>query len=281
MSARYILLTGAAGGIGRATAERVARLGYTVLGTVINDAEAAQLRAARIPNVEPIVMNLQSEDSINAAVEAVRERIGPSGRLAGLANNAGIDHNAPLQTLSSAEIRQMIDVNLTGSLLLTRASLPLLRAAPSRIVFTGSAMGLLAAPLVTTYAATKWAIEGLSDALRIELRPLHIHVALVEPGVVRTPMTAGMPQAAQGMVQRMSPADRAIYEKPLFKIVEVSTKPGAGVPPEKVADAICHALTADKPRTRYRVGADAKAVGFIRHLPDGVRDWLQRTTFGL
>lgn len=281
MTERYILLTGAAGGIGRATAIQLSRSGYTVLGGVLNDAEAAQLTAAQIPQLVPIVMDLQHESSIDAAMQAVRERVGTSGRFVGVANNAGIDHNAPLEALSTAEIRQMIDVNFLGSLLTTRAALPLLRAGEARVVFTGSAMGLLAAPLVTTYAATKWAIEGMSDALRLELRPLGIHVAVVEPGVVRTPMTAGLPQAAERMMQRMNAADQARYRKALFKIVELSTKPGAGVPPEKVAEAICHGLTAAKPRSRYRVGADAKAAAVIRHLPDGLRDRMQRSLFGL
>ena len=83
------------------------------------------------------------------------------------------------------------------------------------------------------------------------------------------------------MMQRMSAADQARYRKALFKIVELSTKPGAGVPPEKVAEAICHGLTAAKPRSRYRVGADAKAAAVIRHLPDGLRDRMQRSLFGL
>lgn len=281
MVERYILLTGAAGGIGRATAAALSGLGYTTLAGVLNEAEAAQLTAAQLPKVVPLVMDLQQEASIDAAMRTVRERIAPSGRLVGLANNAGVDHNGPLEVLSTAEIRRMIDVNFVGSLLLTRAALPLLRAGASRIVFTGSAMGLLAAPLVTTYAATKWAIEGMGDALRLELGPLGIHVAVVEPGVVRTPMTAGLPQAAEKVMQRMTPADQDRYRKALFKIVELSTKPGAGVPPEKVAEAICHGLTAQKPRARYRVGVDSKAAGFLRHFPDGLRDKIQRGLFGL
>lgn len=281
MSEQYVLISGAAGGIGLATVRRLCAAGFKVFAGVLDETESEAIAAQALADAIPLRLDVRSESSIDAAVQEMSARMGANDRLVGLVNNAGVNVNAPLQYLSVAEIRQMIEVNLLGAILLTRATLPLLRRGESRAVFTGSAMGFMATPTVSTYAATKFAIEGLCDALRVELAPLGIRVMVIEPGVVRTPMTAASPGILARMLERMSPEDRTRYEGLMRKIVDMSVKPGAGIEPQAVANAIHEALTARRPKTRYPVGGDSKAVSWLRHLPDGARDALQRRIFGL
>lgn len=278
---RCILISGAAGGIGRELVRELSQAGVTVFAGVLNEQEAALLAADALPNVIAVPMDVSSETSVEQAVQAVAARLPSGGRLVGLVNNAGVDYNAPLQYLSPVEIRRMVEVNLLGAILLTRAALPLLRQGPSRVVLTGSAAGFMAAPIVSTYASTKFAIEGLADALRLEFRPLGIHVAVVEPGIVRTPMTAAAPQMLATMLTRMSADDRRHYEAAMRKIVELSSAQSAGIAPQQVAAAMLHALTAPRPRSRYPVGRDALGAAWLRHLPDAMRDFIQGRLFGL
>ena len=278
---RYVLISGAAGGIGRSAARLLSGAGYRVLAGVLNQEEAASLAAEAITGLTPVMLDVSREASVDAAIQTVVGLIGNRGTLVALVNNAGVNWNGPLQYLSVAEIRQTLDVNLLGAILLTRAALPLLRLNPSRVVFTGSAMGLMASPTVSVYAATKFALEGLSDGLRVELAPLGIRVCLIEPGVVRTPMTALSPGTLGKMLERMSADDRQRYEHLMRKIVDMSTGPKSGVEAAEVGRAILEAVQARSPRSRYQVGGDSRALSWLRHLPDAARDAMQRKIFGL
>ena len=281
MTDRYVLISGAAGGIGRSAARLLSEAGYRVLAGVLNQAEAASLTSEAIDGLTPLILDVSREASVDAALQTVTGLIGNQGRLVALVNNAGVNWNGPLQYLSVAEIRQTLDVNLLGAILLTRAALPLLRQNASRVVFTGSAMGLMASPTVSVYAATKFALEGLSDGLRVELAPLGVHVSLIEPGVVRTPMTASSPGTLEKMLERMSADDRRRYEHLMRKIVDMSTGPKSGVEAAEVGRVILEAVQAQSPRSRYQVGGDSKALSWLRHLPDAARDAMQRKIFGL
>lgn len=281
MQADYVLISGAAGGIGRSAARLLSQAGYRVLAGVLNQAEADSIAGEAIEGLTPVLLDVSREDSVDAAVQRVAAMLGDQDRLLALVNNAGVNFNGPLQYLSVKEVRMMLDVNLFGAILLTRAALPLLRRNASRVVFTGSAMGLMATPTVSVYAATKFALEGLSDGLRVELAPLGIQVSLVEPGVVRTPMTSGAPGVLAQMLERMSGDDRQRYEALMRKIVDMSAGPKAGVDADQVGRAILHAVSARVPRSRYQVGGDSKALAWLRHLPDTARDAMQRKIFGL
>lgn len=277
---RYILMSGASGGIGKASAAALAAQGFTVFAGALNDQEAAEIRGWGNQAIVPVVLDLTSIPSIEAAVRSVADTIGSDGHLSALVNISGVNLNAPLQYMSLEEIRLTVDVNLMGSMLLTRAALPLLRRGNARVVFTGSATALMPPPTISVYAATKCGIEGLADALRVELGMIGIPVSLIEPGVVRTPMTAAGPRILEMMLGRMTTEDRSRYEGMMRKIVQMSG-PTSGVMPDKVADAIVHALTAPRPKSRYRVGIDCRVVALLRHLPDAARDFIQRKNFGI
>ena len=279
MSKRYVLLTGAAGGIGRVAIDTLRAEGFTVFAAARPGSSVASLQGID-PEVIPVALDLAEEASINAAIAQVAAHIGPEGRLYALINNAALDFNGPLRYLATDKIRSMIQVNLLGTILMTRTALSLMECG-SRVIFVGSAMGLLAVPTVSIYASTKWALEGLTDALRLELGLEGIDVVMIEPGVVQTPMTANAPHILDDVLAGMDEAGRRTYEKLMRKIVDMSASPGAGVTAKAVADVVASVTAARKPRTRYRVGTDSKSVGWIRLLPDRVRDFLQRKGLGL
>jgi len=281
MSKKAVLVTGAASGIGRATASLLAAQGYLVLAGALNETEMRIMADLGVEGLVPLQLDISDVGSIDAAMARVAERLGDLLPLDALVNVAGVNLNAPLHILSVGEIRQMVDVNLLGTILLTRAALPFLRRGPGRVVLVGSATAFLPPPAISVYAATKCAISGFGDSLRMELGQAGLAVSVIEPGVVRTPMTATAPAVLDRMLARMDAGDLSRYEKLMRKIVAMSISPKAGVTAEAVAEVIVGCLAAPKPQARYRVGIDSKAAALLRHLPDGARDFIQRKTFGL
>jgi NAD(P)-dependent dehydrogenase (short-subunit alcohol dehydrogenase family) len=163
---------------------------------------------------------------------------------------------------------------VTGVLRATQAFLPLLRNARGRIVNISSIGGRVAIPMVGPYAASKFAVEGLSDSLRRELRPWGMHVALIEPGAVATPIWDKSIDDSERMRDGAPPELTERYGELIDAISKVSRENATkGVPPQEVANAVGHALTASKPKTRYLVGRDAKVRGpMAKVMPDRVMD---------
>ncbi len=224
------------------------------------------------PGTHELVFDVTDRDAVHAAAAAV-------DRLDALVNNAGIAIAAPLEFLPPDEIARQLDVNVVGQVRVTQAFLPALRRARGRIVFVGSIGGRSALPFLGAYAASKFALEGIADSLRVELAPWGMHVSIVEPGTIATPMWTKPQRAVQEM-----PAEVAeLYGERIEKFRSLAERRSAarGVPPDEVAKAIEHALTAPTPKTRYLVGADAKRRALLQRLPDRSRDrLLQRFLFG-
>jgi NAD(P)-dependent dehydrogenase (short-subunit alcohol dehydrogenase family) len=220
--------------------------------------------------VHILLLDVADEASIDSAAALLAEQTG--GELHGLVNNAGVYLGGPLELMRPDEIRKTLDVNVTGLLLLTRACLPLLRAAQGRIVNISSISGLIAMPGVSVYAASKHAVEAVTDALRVELQPFGIKVVAVEPGGVKTPIwDKGAKRDAAAREDRGTAETRELYA-PIVRLLEkLNAKPG-GLPPEALADVVTEALESAKPKNRYLVGKDAKALKLLTRLPDGLRD---------
>jgi len=278
---RYILISGASSGIGKAASHALVRQGITVFAGALNDAEAEAIRAQGLSKLIPVVLDVTDKACVDAALRTVSETIG-DGHLYGLLNCAGVDINAPLHILEEEEILRMIDVNYVGAIRLTRSALPLLKSnhGASRIAFVSSAMANLYTPTISIYCSTKSGLSGFADALRVELIPAAIRVSVIEPGVVRTPLVQASPEILERMLARMSDQDRSRYETMMRKITRLSSSPNAGVTTDKTSKAIVHALLAAKPKIRYRVGIDSKAAAVIRSLPFGVIDWCVRRIYG-
>jgi NAD(P)-dependent dehydrogenase (short-subunit alcohol dehydrogenase family) len=270
VSKGYVFITGTSSGIGEACARHLASLGFNVFAGVRKQADAE--RAAG-PRVEPVIVDVTDDASVAAAVEHIGDAVGSSG-LAGLVNNAGIAVAGPLEFLAIEDFQRQLDVNVTGVVRATQAALPLLRLARGRIVNMSSIGGRVALPMVGPYAASKFALEGLSDSLRRELRPWGMHVALIEPGAVATPIWDKGIDQANAIERDARPEVRERYGPVIDRIREESEKNRSeGVPPQEVAEAVAHALTASKPKTRYLVGRDAKMRGPVsRLMPDRMMD---------
>jgi NAD(P)-dependent dehydrogenase (short-subunit alcohol dehydrogenase family) len=266
----FALVTGASSGIGEACAKHLAGLGFNVFAGVRKQADGERVAGDRI---EPVIIDVSDDASVAAAAEQVRGAAGNTG-LAGLVNNAGIAVAGPLEFVDIAEFQKQLDVNVTGVLRATQAMLPMIRLARGRIVNISSIGGRVAIPLVGPYAASKFALEGMSDSLRRELRPWGMHVALIEPGAVATPIwDKGVDQAEE--LERDAPAEvRERYGEIINAVRKQSEKNRTeGVPPQEVAEAVAHALTASKPKTRYLVGRDAKVRGpMAAVMPDRLMD---------
>jgi NAD(P)-dependent dehydrogenase (short-subunit alcohol dehydrogenase family) len=267
MATGTVLVTGASTGIGEATVLHLKTLGFDAIGAVRKDEDAERLEGRGIRTIR-----LDVTDA--GQIAAARDELG-NAPLAGLVNNAGIAVAAPLEFLPVDRLRQQLEVNLIGQAAVTQAFLPALRRTRGRIVNVSSIGGRVALPLVGAYNASKFGLEGLSDALRRELRPFGVDVILVEPGGVKTPIWSKSTQTADEMLEDV-PADvRQLYGK-LIEAVRTRTQQIAretGSDPSEVAAAIGTALTAGRPKTRYLVGGDAKLrARMAKVLPDRVMD---------
>lgn len=195
-----------------------------------------------------------------------------------LVDNAGIAIAAPLEFLPPDELTHQLDVNVVGQLRVLQAFLPALRLARGRVVLMGSIGGRSALPFLGAYAMSKHALEAMADALRIELAPFGVHVAIVEPGTIATPIWS-KPQRA---VESFPPEATELYGERVAKFRALAaSRASNAVPADEVARAVEHALTAAKPKTRYVVGPDAKRRARVEKLPDRLRDRvLARFLFG-
>lgn len=270
MSKGFVLVTGASSGIGEACANHLADLGFNVFAGVRKQADAERVAGDRI---EAVIIDVTDNASVHAAAATVRAAVG-NGGLAGLVNNAGIGTGGPIEFIPLDDFERTLDVNVMGVVRTTQAFLPLLRLARGRVVNISSIGGRVALPLVGPYAASKFAVEGLSDSLRRELRPWGMHVALIEPGTVTTPIWEKTQNYTADVETNAPSGLRERYGEVLDRIsTELERNKTAGVPPSEVAEAVAHALTAAKPKTRYLVGRDAKVRARVAAImPDRMMD---------
>jgi NAD(P)-dependent dehydrogenase (short-subunit alcohol dehydrogenase family) len=174
-------------------------------------------------------------------------------------NNAGIAVSGPIEFIPLDELRQQLEVNLVGQVAVIQAFMPNIREAKGRVVNVSSIGGKIALPLVGPYAASKFGLEAVSDALRRELRPWGIHVSLIEPGAVVTPIWERGRETADRLEAEMGERSQALYGRLAQRIrAETEKIPERGVGPDEVAKAIERALTDSRPKARYVVGRDAK-----------------------
>ncbi len=220
--------------------------------------------------------------SISTAASAVAGAVGQTG-LAGLVNNAGIVVPGPIEFLPLADLRRQLEMNVVGQVAVTQAFLPLIRAGRGRIVNMGSISGRMATPFTGAYSASKFALEALTDALRLELAPWGISVSIVEPGAVATPIWEKAAKTAEAMVRAAPPETLVLYAEAIQAVRNTAAREAKNaVAPVDVARVVEHALTAAKPRTRYVVGREAKIrAAMALFVPDRVRDNLVVKAMGL
>jgi NAD(P)-dependent dehydrogenase (short-subunit alcohol dehydrogenase family) len=251
MATEPVLITGCSTGIGRATAERLARNGLTVYATARKLDSIADLEAA---GCRTLALDVTSEESMRAAVAAVEEADGAVGALV---NNAGYSQSGAVETVPLDEVCRQFETNVYGLLRMCQLVLPAMRReGRGRIVNVSSMGGKLTFPGGGIYHATKYAVEAISDALRFEVRGFGVHVSVIEPGLIKTNFAETAVDSVsedEGPYAKFNSAVQAstagVYDSALGKL-------GGG--PETVAKAIESAITARRPKTRYPVTASAR-----------------------
>jgi NAD(P)-dependent dehydrogenase (short-subunit alcohol dehydrogenase family) len=268
-----VVITGASTGIGRATARYLAERGVRVFAGVRREQDAEALRGEGASGVTPVQLDVTDRQSIARAAREVEAALGGEGLL-GLVNNAGIGIGAPLEFIALDELRRQLEVNVIGPVAVTQAFLSQVRTRRGRIVNVGSIGGRIAQPIMGPYNASKYALEALSDSLRMELGAWGIHVSLVEPGAIATAIWEKTDTYAEHMIPALGARAGELYGDAIGAVLDTARMLSKrAIAPEAVSRAIFHALTARRPRTRYLVGTDARAEALLaRFLPDRARD---------
>ncbi len=278
----FVLVTGASTGIGEACALELDRRACRVFAGVRREADGERLRGQASQRLVPLLLEVTDSDAIVAAAETIRGTVGDAG-LYGLVNNAGIVVTGPLELIPVQQLRHQLEVNVIGQVAVTRAMIPMLRAAKGRIVNMGSISGRVTAPFLGAYCASKYALEAVTDAFRMELRHWGIGVSIVEPGSVNTPIW----DKAQGSATNLSetaPQPRVdLYSEDMEAMRKASDEMArTAMPVRKVVDAVVHALFARRPRTRYPVGPSTRfSIGALKFVPDRLRDRFVLRSLGM
>src|ERR1017187_4168238 len=217
-----LVITRASTGIGEACALHLDKLGYRVFAGIRKALDGEALRRRASERLVPVRLDISDEMEIGQAARNIVESLGGEG-LAGLINNAGIVVGGMLEFLPLEALRRQLEVNVVGQIAVTQALLPSLRKARGRIVNISSVSGLISSPFTGAYSASKFALEALTDSLRMELRPWKIHVSLVEPGFVQTPIISKSLAAAEELRAEL-PAEAFQLYGPSFRAVEDATR---------------------------------------------------------
>lgn len=279
---RSVVITGASTGIGAACALELHNRGFRVFAGVRRAADGLRLQEQASRLLAPLMIDVTDVASILEAAKTVAGSL-DGGPLVGVVNNAGIVVGGPLETLPLSEFRRQLEVNVVGQLAVIQAMLPMLRECGGRIVNISSFSGRIAIPYSGAYAASKHALEAMSDALRIELRRWKIPVCLVEPGSVKTPIWDKALEDADRALQSMTPQALALYGEDVRAAREAARRLAAqGMPVQRVVAAVVHALTSPSPKARYPVGFHTRLAFLVQPwLPVRLRDWLLRKALGL
>ena len=277
-----VVITGTSTGIGAATAVHLAETGFHVFAGVRREADGETLQAQTSKPLTPLIIDVTDEKTISAAASTVADAVGDRG-LAGLVNNAGIAKPAPLEFQPMADFRTQLEVNLFGPVAMVQAFLPLIRRGPpGRIVNVGSIGGMLVLPLNGAYSASKFGMRAISDALRLELRQWSIHVSLIEVAPVKSAIFGKTYAELDGLEEALGETGYGLYGPQIAATRTSLQKAEAEAdPPLVIAKAVAHALSSDKPKTRYLAGHGGREVQLVAALPDRVRDAALARQLGL
>jgi len=268
------LITGCSTGIGRATAHLLAKKGWHVFASARQLGTVTNLSSGRIT---PLCLDVTDEASMATSVQEVLAKV---GRINALVNNAGYAQAGPMEEVSMDEVRRQFETNAFGALRMTQLVMPTMRAqGTGRIINVSTMGGRVVIPFIGTYNASKFALEAMSDALRMETRPFGVRVILVEPGGVRTNFNAAANQNAQQHTTNI----KSPYNRFLVSLMRFTGQiEGMSSTPETVAKVILRALTTRNPRARYIATPDARIMlAVMLRMSDRMRDAVWSRMLGL
>ncbi|GAB3213880.1 SDR family oxidoreductase [Marinactinospora thermotolerans] len=270
---RAVVVTGASSGLGRECALDLEDRGFHVLAGVRREEDGEKLVAESLHGrLRYALVDVTDDASVTACAERCEREY---GGLWGLVNNAGICVSAPLECVSTEQLRRQFDTNVVGQLSMIRAHLPLLRRSRGRIVNVTSGLGRIAVPYLGAYAMAQFAKEAMSDALRREVASSGVRVSVVRPGAILTPIWGKVAQVGGEVLRGAPPGVAEIYRASFEAFLEANAQQAveSGTTPEQFAQAVARALTDAAPRTRYPVGADVRRFELLsRVLPDALLD---------
>ncbi|MGB4135922.1 MAG: SDR family NAD(P)-dependent oxidoreductase [Microbacterium sp.] len=273
------LVTGARQGIGWAATRRLVATGWTVYAGVRDDASMQRIADddAAAARIVPIRLDITDPAHIAALDDVLPDRVDA------VVNNAAFALLGPVEGVSIADLRQQYEVNLVGTVAVTQAVLPRLRASKGRIAFVSSTGGRSVVPMEGAYCSSKFAIEGIADALRVELRPWRIKVVVIEPGPTDTEAWQSVDTMIDDMERKLSPAHRDLYARHVAGLRQnVGRFASVAASPVLAGKVIERALTARRPRARYLVGGPAHMMMTMDALlPTRLRDAVGARIAGL
>jgi NAD(P)-dependent dehydrogenase (short-subunit alcohol dehydrogenase family) len=264
---KVVLITGASSGVGQSTARLLSQKGYRVFGTSRNP-----VTAEAIPTVAMLALDVRSNDSVTSCVKTVANEV---GRIDVLVNNAAYELAGALEETSLEEAKAQFETNFFGVVRMVKAVLPFMRQQrQGQIINVSSLSGVSSIPFMGIYSASKFAVEGYAEALRLEVKPFNIHVSLTEAGFLKTPMM-NKRQLSAAQLKEYEP-----WRQRAFEAIRYHEDKAPG--PELVSQAILRIIAAKTPRLRYLIGSQAKiATRFQRFLPAGIYEQGKRRVFRL
>jgi NAD(P)-dependent dehydrogenase (short-subunit alcohol dehydrogenase family) len=271
MQQKTILVTGCSSGIGRCTAQGLHQRGYRVFATARQQADIDELEGLGITT---LYLDYCDSDSIHAAFNSVMEAAG--GRLYALFNNGAYGQPGAVEDLTRETLRSQFETNLFGWHELTRLVIPVMRLHnEGRIIHNSSVLGFVAMSYRGAYNASKFALEGLADTQRLELRGTNIHISLIEPGPIRSHFRTN---AYQKFIENID-IEQSVHQETYEKMITRLNKEGDAAPftllPEAVLKKVVHALESKRPKIRYYVTFPTYLFGFLKRiLSNKQMDWL-------
>ncbi len=279
-SEKTVLVTGCSTGIGYSTALHLAESGFHVLAGVRTESDCERLEKIH-RGITPVILDVTDMNAIEAVTNLIEDNYGH--RFYGVVNNAGVMYPGPLEVIEMDQMRREMDVNYFGAVALTKQLLPLIKRVRGRIVNMSSMNGRMAMPAVGSYSATKFALEGFTDALRMEIAHTGVNVSLIEPGQIKTSIFNKALEVHNSINSSLEDEHQEDYG-PLMKAIEMGMEMGnnSSTDPLQVAQSVHIALSEEKPKHRYVVGDDA--LGFAQMVENCTSEEVDTqilTAFGL
>lgn len=266
-----VFITGCSSGIGLAAAREMRDRGWTVWASARKQEDLDRLREE---HVHPLQLDVADPDAVAAAANTLRAECG--GRLRGVVNNAGFGQPGALEDLDRDHLRRQFEVNVFGLMDLTNRLLPdMIDCGQGRVVHVSSVVGRVALPFMGIYSASKFAVEALADAQRVELHGTGVHISLIEPGPITTRFSRNAVQSGAPALEGGGSRFASLYRRELARRSDREAPKPFALPPEAVARKIAHALTSSHPRRRYAVTLPAHLGALMSRLaPDALLDFI-------